>query len=97
MTRAGLQSSIHSALSLSLSLPSSLLITDFTEVEALRPLPPFLPQAEKMAVQNLKIAFALRHQTNFYVKLLDVPDILFIKKVVIQADPLSKDSQSNMS
>ena len=39
-----------------------------------------------MAVQNLKIALALRHQTNLYVKLLDVPDVLFIKTVVIQAD-----------
>ena len=42
-----------------------------------------------MAVQNLKIALALRHQTNLYVKLLDVPDILSIKTVVIQADHLS--------
>ena len=47
-------------------------------------LPKFLPPAEKMAVQNLKIALVLRHQTNLYVKLLDVPGVLFI--IVIQAD-----------
>ena len=53
MTRAGL----HSALSLSLS--SSLLITDSTSVDRLCG-SQCLRQKRKMAVQNLKIAFAIR-------------------------------------